>query len=317
MKLIAGALIALVAALAISAIVTFHPQETMAPDPVHTSVPTGRHYLGVSVPGEPLSMAGVRRFASATGTRPNLVSYYTPWYVAFDVAAATQVNNYGALPLIFLDSGRVPVREIAYGGGPWLAGYARAVKAFGRPVAISFDSEFNGPWWLWGYTHVSPATYVAAWHRIVNTFRAVGATNVIWIWDVAVSGPNTTALRPWWPGASYVDWVGVNGYWHHPDYTFHSIFSRTFTQVRAITQKPLLITETGANPSAERAANVAALFRGVKGTRGLIGFTWFDYDKSPTHDYRINGDVPALSVFRREARRYRLIEIKKATLAAK
>lgn len=37
-------------------------------------------------------------------------------------------------------------------------------------------SEMNGNWEAWGYTHASPADYIAAWRHAVTVFRAAGAT---------------------------------------------------------------------------------------------------------------------------------------------
>lgn len=293
--------VAVVAVVAVGAAWAITKRGSQDPPVPHTA----RRYIGVSVPGAPLSMPGVRDFAKATGTHPNLVSYYTPWYSSFDASAAAEVTRYGALPLIFLDSGRVPVRQIAHGPDPWLASYAHAVRAFGHPVALSFDSEFNGPWWLWAFTRVSAATYVAAWRQVVDTFRAAGATNVVWVWSVSISSQETTAFRPWWPGNSYVTWVGINGYWRQPGQTFLGIFAQTFAQVRAFTNRPVLITETGAAAATDRAAAVTELFQGVETLPGVLGFIYFDYDKSATHDYQLDHDPAALAAFRNAARMYR------------
>ena len=73
----------------------------------------------------------------------------------------------------------------------------------------------NGAWYSWGYTHTSPATFVAAWRHIVDIFRAHGARNVTWLWTVNIIRrhgkiPNPA---PWWPGKSYVTSVGIDAYY--------------------------------------------------------------------------------------------------------
>ena len=127
-------------------------------DPRPAPPPTHR-YLGVSSPD---GMAGVKRFAAETGSRPDLVSMYAGWYQPFDAKQTAQVSAYGALPLIFLDSGKVSLSHIAVGPDTWVTEYAKAIAAYGQPVVISFDSEFNGPWWPWSFQHESPKTFVAA-----------------------------------------------------------------------------------------------------------------------------------------------------------
>ncbi|HEX3628050.1 MAG TPA: hypothetical protein VH280_21780 [Verrucomicrobiae bacterium] len=57
--------------------------------------------------------------------------------------------------------------------------------------------------------------YVEMWHNVQNIFRANGATNVIWCWDIQNTAPrecscsaSERALLPFmWPGNTNVDWV--------------------------------------------------------------------------------------------------------------
>ena len=54
------------------------------PLPVH--LPAGdRSYLGVFTKGLPDSYAGVTAFTNATGAKPDVVMYYSGWYVPFPV----------------------------------------------------------------------------------------------------------------------------------------------------------------------------------------------------------------------------------------
>ena len=68
----------------------------------------------------------------------------------------------------------------------YLSAYAEAVRAYRHPVILSFGHEMNGNWYSWGYTHTSPAVFVAAWRHIVTLFRALGAQNVTWLWTVNI-----------------------------------------------------------------------------------------------------------------------------------
>ena len=68
----------------------------------------------------------------------------------------------------------------------YLSAYAEAVRAYRHPVILSFGHEMNGWWSTWGYTHTSPATFVAAWRHIVTLFRDLGAGNVTWLWTVNI-----------------------------------------------------------------------------------------------------------------------------------
>jgi mannan endo-1,4-beta-mannosidase len=283
-----------------------------APAPARPAAPAPKaahgRYLGVSVPGNPVSMPGVEKFAAVTGTHPDLVSYYTSWYSTFDASGTAAIRASGALPLIFLDSGRIPLSQVSGGNDDWLTSYAKAVAKYGHPVALSFDSEFNGPWWPWSYSHVSAAQFTAAWRRVVTVFRQAGAANVTWIWTVSVSSPVTTALKPWWPGSAYVNWIGVNGYLSVPGATFSNVFGPTFAQVSTVTSDPILITETGADPASDRPKAIASLFAGAESTPGVLGLVYFDYDKpsahGANHNWLIDNDPAALAAFRDAAKEY-------------
>jgi hypothetical protein len=106
----------------------------------------------------------------------------------------------------------------------YLASYASAVRAYRHPVVIGFGSEMNGTWNSWEWRHASPAAWVAAWRHLVGLFRRLGVTNVTWLWTVNVTEPDPGPIRDWWPGASYVTWVGIDGYFYVPTDSFGSVF---------------------------------------------------------------------------------------------
>ena len=54
----------------------------------------------------------------------------------------------------------------------------------------------------------NPADFIAAWQHIYAVFQKAGVTNVIWLW--CPSGTNNPSA--YYPGASYVNWVGFDKY---------------------------------------------------------------------------------------------------------
>ena len=161
----------------------------------------------------------------------------------------------------------------------YLNHYAQAVKAFGHPVILSFCHEMNGDWYSWSFKSTSASVFVAAWRHVVTLFRKAGATNVTWLWTINVIGdPNhAPPPKPWWPGSSYVNWVGIDGYYRNSSIGFASVFGPTIAKVRELTSDPILIAETAAQPSDGQPAKIGDLFAGVR-TFGLLGFVWFDRD---------------------------------------
>ena len=59
-----------------------------------------------------------------------------------------------------------------------------------------------------------------------------------------------------------MNWVGIDGYYWSPSEGFSSIFGPTIAYVHRLTSDPILITETGAQPSAGQAAKINDLFNG-------------------------------------------------------
>ena len=261
-------------------------------------------YLGVYADGVPMSYAGVTAFTTATGVRPRLVVYYSGWLEPFRASFATTAAKHGAVPLVQIDPTDISLAAIASGQyDAYLTSYAQAVRAYREPVILSFGHEMNGTWYSWGYRHTSPATFVAAWRHIVNLFRAHGVRNVTWLWTVNIIKTKNGQIpnpAPWWPGRSYVTWVGIDAYYLKQSWQFVPIFGPTIVAVRELTGDPILIAETSATPAVGQPEKIADLFAGIH-TYRLLGFVWFDAIAS--HDYRINGPA-AIAAFRRGAKTY-------------
>jgi mannan endo-1,4-beta-mannosidase len=300
---------AIVIAVAIALISQLHNRPAGGRDidpaapPSAAARPTPGSYLGVYAPGAPGSYAGVSAFTATTGVKPGVVVYYSGWLEPFQASFAEMAARHHAAPLVQIDPTGISLTAIASGRyDTYLRSYASAVKAFGGRVIIGFGHEMNGNWYSWANQHTSPAAFVAAWRHIVTVFRADGAWNVTWLWTVNVIQPSQhiPSPAPWWPGSSYVTWVGIDGYYLDPSWTFASLFGPTIKAVRTLTLDPILISEVGAAPVAGKPAKIANLFAGVR-AYGLLGFVWFD---ASTHrDYRITSPA-AFAAFRRGAQAY-------------
>ena len=293
------------AAIAVAARADHKSADPSGPLPVHLPTAAGS-YLGVYAAGSPASFAGVTSFMSATRTRPNVVTYYSGWYEPFKVGFARTAADDGAVPLVQMDPTGVSVAGIASGRyDAYLFSYAEAVRAYRHPVILSFGHEMNGDWYSWGYRHTSPAVFVAAWRHIVKLFRELGARNVTWLWTVNVINDTQRGSIPhpnqWWPGRSYVTWVGIDGYYLKSSWKFAPLFGPTITAIRALTDDPILVAETAAAPAAGKPAKIADLFAGVR-LYGLLGFVWFD-SSTRTQDFRIRSPA-AVAAFRQGASTY-------------
>jgi hypothetical protein len=261
-------------------------------------------YLGVYESGALQSYQPVTDFSDAVGMPPNLVGYYSGWEEPFQVSFAEKVLSHGAATLLQWDPTRTSVSEIADGGfDSYLRSFARSVRDFGHPVVIGFGHEMNAYWYSWGYKHLPPSTFVAAWRHIVTLFRDQGATNVTWLWTLQADESGTGTIASWWPGAQYVTWVGIDGYYYHSSETFFSIFGQTIAQVRMFTDLPILLSEVGVGPDAGQARKIPELFAGMQ-QYGTLGLVWFDIAQHQGiyhQDWHIEDNPAAETAFRRGA----------------
>lgn len=262
--------------------------------------------VGFSAP----TPAGAANAAAAAGITPAYVSAYVGPGAPFPAAWAALAAKDGATLVIQLDTGSIPVPQVAAGKADgWLRTFARSAAQWRGPLAIGIDHEFNGPWWPWSYQHETAASFRAMWRHVVTLFRSEHV-NASWTWTVSnVTGKSAAPLAPYWPGDSYVSVIGVNAYYYSAPDTFANTFAPVIARARALDPLPVLLTETGANPVSGRVRAIRDLFASVAADPDVAGFIWFDYDKQSAdgsqHDWRIDNDPAALAAFRQAAREYR------------
>jgi beta-mannanase len=207
------------------------------------------------------------------------------------------------VPLVQIEPTDISLTAIAAGQyDGYLTAFATAVRSYHNPVILSFCHEMNGWWYSWGFRHASPAAFVAAWRHVVTLFRAQGARNVTWLWTVnIIDKRGIPSPGPWWPGGSYVTWVGLDGHYLKSSWKFAPLFGPTIRAVRTLTHAPILVAETAAAPAAGKPAKIADLFAGIH-AYGLLGFVWFD--ATGVMDWRINSPA-AVAAFRQGANTFR------------
>jgi mannan endo-1,4-beta-mannosidase len=266
--------------------------------------PAASLVIGVYEKGVPVSYSPVSAFTAATGIKPRIVLYYSSWHEKFWTGFAEEANADGAIPFVEIEPAGISLQAITAGGyDKYLRTYAKAVRAFGHPVILAFGHEMNGTWYSWGADHVTPTEFIAAWRHVVQVFRAEGVSNVTWMWAVSSVNRTSSSLQQWWPGAEWVDAVGVDGYYYRPSDTFASVIGTTVNQIRRFTGDPILLSETAVGPTAGP-GKIAGLFAGVRADH-LIGLVWFDdaqHDPPIRQNWRLEDSPAALAAFRTAAR---------------
>ena len=249
-------------------------------------------YLGVYAPGR-RAYQSAADFGAAAGKLPNVVEYAANWPEPFATSFARTLYRHGEMPLVQIEPTDASMAAISAGDYDiYLRAYADSVRDFGHQVVIGFGREMNARWYSWGYSHTPAATFVAAWQHIVTVFRSQGADNVTWLWTIETDHPGTGPIASWWPGAQYVTWVGIDGLYTRPSDTFNSVFGQTIDQVRAFTNKPVLLSDTAVPRNANQYTNIASLFSEMA-RRRLLGLVWDD-----TGRWRLEGNPLAEAAFR-------------------
>jgi mannan endo-1,4-beta-mannosidase len=264
----------------------------------------GCRYVGVALAH--MGEAPLHTFERLSGVKPQIEENYWAFGEPFPSGWARTLLRNGILPLIQINPRRASLAAIAAGRyDPYLGRFAAEVRALGAPVALSFAHEMNGSWYPWGFLHVQPGLFVAAWRHVHHVLGAAGARQVIWVWTVAHTAPQPGSLfapvRPYWPGAAYVNWVGLDIYYSNPSTTFRTAFSPTIAAVRRFTSDPILLTETAVPNQYDQVQQINNLFAGARAAH-LLGVIWYDQDARMS--WELNNRPAALAAFRHAAQRF-------------
>jgi len=256
--------------------------------------------IGVYQPNSPGSYSQIDDFARLAGFSPRIVSYYSDFATPFNRVFAAQAQAKGATVLVqWQPRGTTNTAVAAGNDDPYIRQFALDVLSDDRQVIISYGQEMNGNWYPWGFGTDTPADYIAAWRHVWGIFQAEGVHNVTWLWDPNIQYAGGSPLSQWYPGDSYVDWAGLDGYFGYATDTFTTLFGPSISELRTFTSKPLLIAESGVT-GASGAAQLSGLFAGAD-LAGAIGLVYFDEAQTGDamhQDWRLEDNAANLAAFR-------------------
>jgi beta-mannanase len=179
----------------------------------------------------------------------------------------------------------------------YITQWAQDAAAYAHPVLLRLFPELNCGWsdWAPGVNGNTPEQFVDAWHHVVTIFRAVGADNVRWIWNVGYSCD--TDLLPVWPGSTWVDYTGIDVYnWGEP--TAELADAHLLPMLGIVRQLgpnvPVLLPEVGASRAqGSQGPWLRELFK-VAAAQDIRAIVYFDEDRSATNhpDWRLGSDDP-------------------------
>ena len=121
-----------------------------------------------------------------------------------------------------------------------------------RPFYLLFAWEMNNSQNAWSVQQSgsSPADFVAAWRHIHDIFQQENARQIVWVFCPNIPNDATVPYNIIYPGSSYVDWIGLDGYnwgttqsWSQWE-SFSDIFRGSYQDMTQIApNKPILIAE--------------------------------------------------------------------------
>lgn len=235
------------------------------------------------------------QFEETDQVYPQINVKYVQWGSAFPSAQIAGNHALSATTMVVLEPSGVSLAAIARGDDDsFLRSWAQSEQELGLPVIISFAPEANGSWYQWGAGHVSPATYRAAWQHVHGVLA--GDKNITWLWQVNVTWQGSESLASLWPGAQYVNEVGIDGQLSNGSASFASVFAPTVAQVRAITKRPVMISEVSVAKGKNRPAQLTGLIASAR-RAALTALILFDVHPR----WQVDDDPAALAALRAAA----------------
>lgn len=256
--------------------------------------------------------------------------FFIGWPSNFPSTKCNEISTNGAIPHITwmpqVSGSPYPLDGIINGTyDNYINNFANGAKTFGKPLFIRLGHEFNGDWYTYGGANNGggtlngfgdptkadgPERFIAAYKRVHDLFAAQGVTNVVWVWCLNNgSSPGTDWNVPenYYPGDSYLDWIGFDGYNFGTSQTwsnwvgFWDIYYPMYNKFVSY-NKPIMIAEYA---SVENGGNKADWIRNAYlSTRfsfpKIKAITWFHIAKTEGTvftDWRINSSTSALAAY--------------------
>jgi len=241
-------------------------------------------------------------FNSQVGREAATVVSYKEWSQAPFVGEQLDgIWNHGAVPLITWEPWDVSLGSIARGEHDGYVREAAEVAAnWDKPLMVRFGQEMNGDWFPWGG---HPATYKVAWRHLVKVFRSAGADKVRWVWTPYVnSRGGRLPFTGYYPGGEWVDWVGldvINWGGSFPWRTFDQIAGRSYHQMKKLTDKPMILAETGSGEAGGSKPHwLSRMLRHYVPRMHRVRAVAFWSEDDPRGDLRVDSSAAALGALR-------------------
>jgi mannan endo-1,4-beta-mannosidase len=292
--------------------------------------------FGIALDGRPITAARLETLSASFGARPGVVVVFEQWpekasgdlvglgesLSAIRASGATPVVTWE--PMFYRADGTevIILAEDILGGryDAYADAFAALLAAQPGEVIVRLMHEPNLARYHWGvakeaYDARAPEVYKLVWRHLVARVRAAagteGAKRIRFAFCPNCESVPATSYSPahvwntlaaYWPGAEWVDVVGVDGYnwgdtqtpakhgWQSSWRGFADVLGPAVAELRALAPgKPLYIFETATAPTG---GDKAAWLRDVAATAkqwDVAALCWFEANKEV--DWRLGTDV--------------------------
>lgn len=272
------------------------------------------------------------QFESEIGAKVAIASSFRGWGDVFPDSTQLQDANSGHTMLIAWDLGATSATNfLSFVQGKhnsYLAQEVAAAKKFGKTFYVRPWAEMNGDWQPFQPTApgatATPAggtygQFIAAWRYVVTYFRNHGATNVKWVFNPTTDTyAETTPVSSIFPGAAYVDVLGLDGYnwgtggvfsWQ----SFASIYNTQYQRLTSLDPSaPVWVCEFASkeptendgapvDPAHTKSAWYQDMFSYVQTTATKISAVVF-FDMNKERDWRLGSSGTTVSTVSTQAR---------------
>ncbi|WP_439691402.1 glycosyl hydrolase [Curtobacterium sp. SP.BCo] len=314
------------------------PDAITAPTKQQVLAQQSRWY-GLYTAQAPFNWSEYDQVSKEVGKATNMVGFFQGFDQDFNQNAVQRAWANGRLPMMTWESAPAKTgNDEPYVAGytnqdiisgkfdAYLTKYAQALKANGMPLVIRLDHEMNGQWYNWseGTKQQNAAgSYTAMWQHVWQVFQDNGANQyAIWDWSPSRIDKLGNAkyqtldyMANYYPGAKYVDWVGMSGYYRDAKEspTFQNTFGATLAQIRQIAPgKGIVLNEIGATETGGSVSNsqksqwINSLFDALAdpANADIIGFSYFSETATTivdgtrtTNDWRLDSRADSLQAF--------------------
>ena len=279
--------------------------------------------FGAYVEGMVADPSRLGSYETSIGRTTKVASYFYGFGDEFPASIELGFANGGNRDvLLSWDMG--PTRFTDWSSGKYdsylrtIAGHARA---YPYPVYVRPWPEMNGDWQDFQPTAAgskphggTPAQFIAAWRHVVTVVRTAGGRNIKWVFNPTTDTyPETTDVRTIWPGASYVDVLGLDGYnwgnggpfrWRE----FQDIFLAQYARLTALhATAPVWVCEYGSKePTIDDGAPADPVHSKGQWNQAMLASTAFprvttliSFEVNKERDWRGNSSGDSLEVLRR------------------